>query len=376
MAERRSTEGPRVPSNYKTEGLHSAALTEKVAGLMSLSAAVIFLVRLQIAPLTDTTTIAASLICVIMFAVYLSIKREWSTGISGVLLICSWLVALLLGAAFTNGANSPIMVLAPVTPLMAAVLRGKDWGWYSSIAICLGIAIYGALEQRGYFPGRSGAELELNLYEFWLVLSVLVGALVGHHMAIENDKLANTLREHARIDYLTKIPNRMAINEALANAANDARRGQQWLSVMMIDIDHFKLFNDVNGHAAGDECLKKVAAALANALHRPYDFVGRYGGEEFTVILPRTDPDGARIVAEALRNSILGLGLSYRGRGKEPVTITIGLASAPGALDGHGEKLLKEADAALYAGKEYGRNRVIPSVLDQSGNMISESMSS
>ncbi len=354
------------------EAARNAALYEKISGLLSLGAAICFLVRLQIAPVSDTTTIASSLVCVIIFIVYICIKRQWAAHFSGVLLVMAWVASLLLVAALKDGSNSPVMVLAPITPLMAAILRGKDWGWYSSIVIVLAIFIFGALEERGYYADASSlyAHLELDLYEFWLILAVLIGALIGHHLATENTRLSETLRHHARVDFLTGIPNRMSINEALNNAARESKRNTNWMSVMMIDIDNFKIYNDVNGHAAGDKVLRQVAQAFKDVLNRPYDFVGRYGGEEFSVILPKTDPEGARFVAERLRLAVEKLKIPYRASKKEEViTVTVGLASAPGALDGRGDKLIKEADSALYTGKEYGRNRVIPTVLDQAGNL-------
>jgi len=139
----------------------------------------------------------------------------------------------------------------------------------------------------------------------------------------------------------------------------------------MIDIDHFKKYNDINGHAAGDKVLRQVAQTLDRILLRPYDFVGRYGGEEFSVILPKTDPEGARFVAEKLREGVEKLKVPYRASKKaEVITVTIGLASAPGALDGRGDRLMKAADDALYTGKDYGRNRVVPTVLDQAGQPV------
>lgn len=277
----------------------------------------------------------------------------------------------MVGAFLTEGSNSPIMVLAPITPLLAAMLRGRDWGWYSSITIALAIAVYGALQARGWFGVSQAEAMELDLYEFWLIFAVLVSALLGHHMASETSRLQETLREHARIDFLTGIPNRMSITEALDTAARESKRNSNWLSVMMLDIDHFKRYNDINGHGAGDECLRQVAQALRSTLNRPYDFVGRYGGEEFTVILPRTDPGGAKLVAENLRKAVAALKIPYRPGKPETVTITVGLASALAALDGNGHKLMKEADQALYTGKEYGRNRTIPVVMDQTGGIVS-----
>lgn len=367
------------PGRSAPEAARNAALYEKTSGLLSLGAAICFLVRLQIGSILDSTTLASSLVCIIMFVVYVAIKRNWAQSFSGVLLVAAWVASLLVVASMTQGSNSPVMVLAPITPLMAALLRGREWGWYSSIIIVLAIFIFGALEERGYYADVTAAyaNIELDLYEFWLILAVLIGGLIGHHMARENKLLNETLRRHARVDFLTGIPNRLSIEESLQNAARESKRNSNWLSVMMIDIDHFKKYNDINGHAAGDRVLRQVAQTMQRVLLRPYDFVGRYGGEEFSVILPKTDPEGARFVAEKLRDSIEKLKIPYRvTKRDEVVTVTIGLASAPGALDGRGDRLVKAADDALYTGKNYGRNRVIPTVLDQAGKPIIASVDS
>ena len=348
------------------------SLYEKTSGLLSLGAAICFFVRLQIAPVSDVTTVASALVCTIMFTVYICIKRQWMAELSGVLLIMAWVVSLILVAAFTDGSNSPVMVLAPITPLMAAILHGKNWGWYSSILIVLAIFIFGALEARGYYPNAATVYdyMVVDLYEFWLILAVLIGSLIGHHMVKESAVLNEILRYHARIDFLTAVPNRLSLDEALNNASRESKRNTNWLSVMMIDIDNFKAYNDMNGHAAGDEVLVQVAETLKEQLNRPYDFIGRYGGEEFSVILPNTEPDGALYLANKLRQSIENLHIPHKSSdNKDVVTVTIGLASAMGALDGRGEKLIKEADTALYSGKQYGKNRVIPVVLDQADNL-------
>jgi len=126
---------------------------------------------------------------------------------------------------------------------------------------------------------------------------------------------------------------------------------------VMIDIDYFKNFNDTRGHQAGDDCLKRVAKALANSVKRPMDVVARYGGEEFAAILPKTDRDGAVFVAETMRDNIESLNISHPN---SPVAgyVTISLGSATVLPDNRSDSdiLVKAADDALFQAKREGRN--------------------
>jgi diguanylate cyclase (GGDEF)-like protein len=130
------------------------------------------------------------------------------------------------------------------------------------------------------------------------------------------------------------------------------------LSLVMVDIDHFKAYNDTYGHQKGDECLKAVAQTLRLALHRPGDLCARYGGEEFGVILPGTDATGAYGVAEGLRRSIEELAVPHDGSAVAPVvTISVGVATVQPQEGGSGAVLIQAADQALYESKRAGRNR-------------------
>jgi diguanylate cyclase (GGDEF)-like protein len=131
------------------------------------------------------------------------------------------------------------------------------------------------------------------------------------------------------------------------------------LSIVFIDIDMFKNYNDSHGHQAGDECLRQVAGAITRSFRRPGDLAARYGGEEFAVILPDTDEQGASAVAEKLRCMVAEPVSSQRGNAARPVTISIGVSSAILHRDGDGDIVLQGADKALYQAKRNGRNRVV-----------------
>ncbi len=178
---------------------------------------------------------------------------------------------------------------------------------------------------------------------------------IEHREALKRE--ASALQTIAWTDALTGVPNRHFFTEALKRAWRDERRSAPQ-SILMIDIDHFKLLNDRYGHPVGDGCLREVARALQRALVRPDDVLARYGGEEFIVLLRDCSAAGAVLVAERLRSAVQNLGLENASSPQLVVTISIGIAS--GALaDGAAAALLVEAaDRALYEAKISGRNRV------------------
>lgn len=177
-----------------------------------------------------------------------------------------------------------------------------------------------------------------------------------HELEIANKQL----EELTYTDGLTSIRNRRYLNWALEKEFNRAKREKLPLSVLMIDIDHFKQFNDKYGHLVGDDCLRMVAATIKAATLRENDVAGRYGGEEFCVLLPNTDEPGALQVAETIRSRVLELdvhvnaGVGDRGIG---ITVSLGLATRIPQRQDKLDQFLAAADTALYKAKQLGRNQ-------------------
>lgn len=166
------------------------------------------------------------------------------------------------------------------------------------------------------------------------------------------------LEKMSSLDGLTGIDNRRSFDEYIEIEWKRCLRESKPLSLIMIDIDHFKLFNDTYGHQGGDNCLKEVAETLSCLIKRPPDIVCRYGGEEFVIILPETDADGARVVAERLRSGIEGLRILHASsRVSKFVTISLGVAGVMPNKYASANELIEKADKALYKAKLDGRNR-------------------
>jgi diguanylate cyclase (GGDEF)-like protein/PAS domain S-box-containing protein len=175
-------------------------------------------------------------------------------------------------------------------------------------------------------------------------------------LSIANIRLREALRTQSVRDALTGLYNRRYLEEVLDREVRRAGRAGQSLAVLMIDLDHFKRFNDTYGHDAGDAVLREAAFFLLRNV-RAEDFVCRYGGEEFVVILPTAGLDGARARAERLRSKMRELNIMYQGKSLGTVTFSVGVAAFPE----HGmapKDLMAAADAALYAAKRGGRNQV------------------
>ena len=176
-------------------------------------------------------------------------------------------------------------------------------------------------------------------------------------LALSNLKLREVLRNQSIRDPLTGLFNRRYLEESLMREIQRAARKARTITVIMLDLDHYKLFNDTFGHQAGDMLLQEIAAVF-NAHVRASDLVCRYGGEEFAIILSEVDAAGARICVETLRQEIKRLSLEYRGQSLSSVTVSAGIAEFPS----HGqtpEDLVRAADAALYQAKREGRDRVV-----------------
>jgi diguanylate cyclase (GGDEF)-like protein len=185
-----------------------------------------------------------------------------------------------------------------------------------------------------------------------------VSVAVGRERLLREQALE--LRSQTFSDGLTGIANRRQFDVTMEKEIRRAKRAGTPLSLMMIDIDSFKPYNDHYGHQMGDDALVKVASALARMLQRPADLIARYGGEEFAVVLPEMDALQSRKMAEAMRLRVASLDIPHEKAGNtDRVTVSIGLATLSAGVQSNIADLLGAADRALYAAKHAGRNCVV-----------------
>lgn len=181
---------------------------------------------------------------------------------------------------------------------------------------------------------------------------------------IELKRQRDVLSNIANRDGLTGIANRYRLDETLTREWHRCMRNQAPLSLIMIDVDWFKEFNDAYGHLAGDDCLKRIAVTLAGSLNRPADLIARYGGEEFTCVLPDTDLEGGKHMGEAMRKAIESLRIPHEASPRGHITVSVGVASAIPAQPKTLAELMELADTCLYRAKQSGRNRSLWDALE------------
>lgn len=223
-----------------------------------------------------------------------------------------------------------------------------DWGLYAQyvcLANLVGMLLCYMLEQRDRMMFLQARLLELEK-----------GKL---------DRLSRELTRLSREDVLTGLANRRHFNEVFQSEWDRARREQQPLSLIFVDIDHFKPFNDSHGHLEGDRVLSEVGIALKGSLRRPGDMAARYGGEEFVLLLPSTPMDGAIEVAAQVRASIEGLGIPHRAsKVTDHLTASVGVAAMVPTPEMRSAQLIARADEAVYAAKAAGRNCIVMAEAD------------
>ncbi|HTH97856.1 MAG TPA: diguanylate cyclase [Stellaceae bacterium] len=181
---------------------------------------------------------------------------------------------------------------------------------------------------------------------------------VRNHLELK--RYRDFLENLSLVDGLTGIGNRRRFDETLAREWGRAKRLGKPMSLILIDVDHFKNFNDLYGHQLGDDCLRQVAHVLSGTLHRPSDLIARFGGEEFAAILPDTDAEGTRFVAERMLENVAKLGMPHAASSVAPhITVSIGCAASIPDDTNTPAGLVKFADECLYDAKRAGRNRII-----------------
>ena len=221
-----------------------------------------------------------------------------------------------------------------------------------------------------YLPNN---ELQ-NHHYYFLLAATLIGGVSAYTLEYQvrlSYLQRGALRNLAKTDPLTALFNRGAINEKLNQLVEYGYRENKPITLLLIDVDHFKGFNDRYGHLEGDQCLRSIAHTLINNCKRPLDFAGRYGGEEFLLLWFDAPPNEASAIAQRVKESIDHLHIPHSdSETSTHVTISGGMVSGiPGSLE-QAEKILRQADQCLYRAKESGRNRVIIQDLNTENSIV------
>lgn len=248
--------------------------------------------------------------------------------------------------------NKPWQMVFPLIAFLVAGARGGAW-W---VALAWsGSALVFALR----WPAYGG----LSILVFLIAHATMSWAL--YVFARTNEFNIHTISRLSHTDALTKTYNRQLFDELFGKVFNRARRAHEALAVYMIDIDHFKQYNDCYGHLAGDRALARVAEVIRRSARRASDLVFRYGGEEFCVVSAGVSGPDARGIAEHIIEGVRALGIAHHAIGSGRLTVSVGL-SYQDRLDGYDiEGLLGSADRALYLAKTRGRDR-----LEQDGSWV------
>jgi diguanylate cyclase (GGDEF)-like protein len=222
--------------------------------------------------------------------------------------------------------------------------------------VCRNIPIIFVTGQREEVDEMRGLELGAVDYVIKPPRAAILKARVKNHIHAKRQR--DILSSLSNIDSLTGVGNRRKFDNFLDLEWRRCVRGSLGMAVIMLDIDHFKLYNDHFGHGPGDECLKRIASTLQNSLLRSTDLLARYGGEEFAVILPQVERNGTERVAEKMRIHVESLKVLHpKSKTADIVTISLGCASIFPTRGGSPTPLLESADKMLYAAKEAGRNQ-------------------
>ena len=297
-------------------------------------------------------------------AIYLS--RGGAHERAAVVLVGLLILGLILGSLNTGGFSGPVVLLSPLIPLSAMLLISNCAAWLSLWVVGFALAGLYMIDIYQLIPESPHNSTLLKLARLLSVTSLCLIAMgMMWRLAREFKKSLAKVKGESNTDFLTGIHNRRAIENILLHEINRTRRDGSWLSFVIGDIDHFKLYNDSNGHQEGDWCLILAAETIGTCCQRATDVVGRFGGEEFVLILPATDPNGARKVVEDCRKSIQALNIPYGPDNPGPVTITLGCVSIFGSRIESLDQLIKLADDALYRGKHQGRNCAVYTVVDE-----------
>ncbi|HIQ07697.1 MAG TPA: GGDEF domain-containing protein, partial [Thiotrichaceae bacterium] len=261
---------------------------------------------------------------------------------------------------FPNGANQVVIYVLLISIIMASMplLLASKMAFYTQLFLVLS-----PITLRLLFDGAS--YFLISLAFVGLIIAAVFAANYLNHVVSQLQETQLALQAQADTDQLTQLANRRAFDVAFKREWQGSVRKNRPISLLILDIDEFKLYNDTYGHLAGDETLKKIAKILRKSARRSSDVAARIGGEEFAILLPDTDTEGARFVAERMQQNISRLDIEHPLELGGKLTVSIGISCCEPVQHQDSENILypamlvKSADYAMYKAKSQGRNGIM-----------------
>jgi len=297
-----------------------------------------------------------------MGCLFLYLKNTTPRPWHAILFTLLGVLVLLPIVVVSGGVNSQFSYLFPIIPIFIALISNAKYTWITVIIIIFMLLVM--FFSTGMFPDftyESVSPSKSASRALWLCLSIVLSAIFGIEFNKINSKLGNKLEKQAKIDPLTMLNNRRSSMNFLQTSIDEAQLINSRLSLMMIDIDHFKAVNDNFGHLAGDSCLKIVAQSIQQGIRNKSDLAGRFGGEEFMVVINDIEPQKAIDIANQIRTTIEQTAVMTNDTTEINLTATIGICTLNGEDIPSIEHFIDLADRALYQGKKAGRNCVVAS---------------
>lgn len=303
--------------------------------------------------------------CVLLGIFYWSSYTK-QLELAAVLSLSIGLIAWTVLIYISGGLQGPFHAVGLIFPFIAMLTCSRG---FSLAILAFVVAVYAVMLSLALaqfqFP-LLNVQLNQRILMINIIFAITLCAVawITTYYAHSTFKMTQLIKHYADIDFLTQLPNRGVIRTYLDNEFNRAKRQQHWLHLMMIDADKFKQINDTYGHQMGDECLKEIAQVLEKEITHYSAKVGRYGGEEFLLVLTELSPERCFHLAKKIREHISKVHIDVDDKNSIQITATIGICSEKIGIDHGLEKMLKTADECMYLGKGEGRNSVVQHIAD------------
>ncbi|MFK8046996.1 MAG: GGDEF domain-containing protein [Halioglobus sp.] len=291
---------------------------------------------------------------------FVAVRLGNSTVWSASTLLGFWSIILLLTGESSTGSISPTLMLLAVVPLLATMMINRSAGLIAIALILLSLpmAMGGTTTTLDIGLGPATPENLMLLRILDLGLNTaLVGWAIWRYASIPT-VMPDLIGQNVTHDFLTGLGNRKAIDRALSNATNKASENSAWLSVILADVDEFRNFNKNFGNHSGDRALVQIASILADNVDQSDHYLGRFGGEEFALILPDVNPREAATQAETIRSAVEDADIIMEDSSVQKVTVTLGVSSIRTDRSINPEELIELATQKLLSGKKAGCNQV------------------